>query len=53
MSYDTTVNDAIDPPEARIGVRPRSAARSWRLVATLSIAVLLGATMFCAWALLR
>lgn len=53
MSYDTTVNDAIDPPAARISARKLSEARSLRIAAALSIAITLGALGLVAWVLLR
>lgn len=48
MSYDTTVNDAIDPPEARLPARRQRAARWWKWAAALSLAMVV-AVLCGAW----
>jgi hypothetical protein len=50
MSYDTTVNDALDPPDARVSPR-RSAARGWRIAVVAAIALALAAALLCRWLL--
>jgi hypothetical protein len=39
MSYDTTVNEALDPPEARIAARSNSARRWIMFVAGLTTVI--------------
>jgi hypothetical protein len=52
MSYDTTVNDALDPPEARLPAARRSALR-WKFIAIGAIAAIVVVMALGGWALLR
>jgi hypothetical protein len=52
MSYDTTVNDALDPPEARLPAMRRRALR-WKYFAIGAIAALVLLMAVGTWVLFR
>jgi len=53
MSYDTTLNDAIDPPASCLPARERAVSRKWIAIATMTIVCALAALLFVGWLLLR
>jgi hypothetical protein len=53
MSYDTTLNDAIDPPASCLPARERAISRTRIAMATMAIVVALASLLYCGWLLLR
>lgn len=53
MSYDTTLNDAINPPASCLPARERRISRMWIAITTMTIFVALAALLVAGWMFLR